>query len=221
MPQTSLVSGVLYAFDVSAYTCSVQPDGALTTFLKDVPVSKHLAPSLLPDGARVSLLLFDDNNPLDGMVVGVTTSQPRTPSCRVYRSTPQSIPTGAQTLLSFSAARHDTMASIQPMWTASDPSRVTLAAPGVYIAAACVEFAANASGVRVAALFDTLSNQFIAVEERNAVNGDTTDITCASGPFYAPSASSFQVFVYQSSGAPLDVNADAAHTAELAVALIG
>src|SRR5579859_8123083 len=97
MPDAIVTAGTLFNFDPASYTCSVQPDGALTTFLKGVPVSRQLLPSLLPNGARVSLLLFDENNPSDGLVVGVTTTNLRVPSCRVYRATPQSIPSGTQT----------------------------------------------------------------------------------------------------------------------------
>src|SRR5579884_3231514 len=109
MPEPLVTTGTLYNFDAGSYTCSVQPDGALTTFLKNVPVSRQLTPSLLPNGARVSLLLFDENNPSDAMVVGVTTSNLRLPSCRLYRGSAQTIPNASQTPLSFTAARHDTM----------------------------------------------------------------------------------------------------------------
>ncbi|MBV8083829.1 MAG: hypothetical protein JO247_03345 [Chloroflexi bacterium] len=220
MAEIAVTAGTLYNFDAGTYTCSVQPDGALSTFLKSVPVSKHLSPALLPNGARVSLLLFDDSNPADGMVVGVTTPSLRMPSCRVYATAPQTIPNAAQTALTFSAVRHDTMSGSAPMWSASDPTHVVLRTPGVYVATACVEFAANATGQRVVGLYDTLSNQFIAIDERQAVSGDTTDITVSSGPFYVPAASSFQVYAYQNSGAALAVNAGAAYSPELSVALI-
>ncbi|HLG73656.1 MAG TPA: hypothetical protein VK009_24830 [Chloroflexota bacterium] len=221
MPEPLVTTGTLYNFDAGSYTCSVQPDGALTTFLKNVPVSRQLTPSLLPNGARVSLLLFDENNPSDAMVVGVTTANLRAPSCRVYRSSAQSIPNASQTALSFSSVRHDTMAGISPMWSAADPTHAIVRTPGLYVATACVEFDTNATGQRVVALFDTLSNQFIAVDERNAVSGDTTDMTVSSGPFYLPAASSFQVLVYQNCGAALNVNAGAAYSPELSVAMIG
>jgi hypothetical protein len=220
MAEIAVTTGTLYNFDSGAYTCSVQPDGALSTFLKGVPVSKHLSPALLPNGARVSLLLFDDSNPADGMVVGVTTPNLRMPSCRVYGTAAQSIPSGAQTAVAFGAVRHDTMSGINPMWSPGDPTHVILRTPGVYIATAGVEFAANATGQRVAGLYDTLSNQFIAIDERTAVNGDTTDISVSSGPFYVPAASSFQLYVYQNSGAALNVNAGPAFSPELSVALI-
>lgn len=221
MPDSLVTTGTLYNFDAASYTCSVQPDGALTTFLKGVPVSRQLMPSLLPNGARVSLLLFDENNPADGMVVGVTTPNLRLPSCRVYRSSAQSIPNASQTTLSFSNVRHDTLAGISPMWAASDPTRVVIATPGLYLASVCVEFDGNATGERAVALFDTASNQFFAVEERGAVAGDSTDVTCSSGPFYVAAASSFQVYVYQNSGAALNVNAVPAYSPELSVAMIG
>jgi hypothetical protein len=221
MPDFLVTTGTLYGFDPSSYTCAVQPDGAPTTFLHGVPVSHQLMPSLLPDGARVSLLLFDENNPSDGMIVGVTTPNLRLPSCRVYRSSAQSIASGSQSALSFSAVRHDTMSGSNPMWTAGDPTHVILRTPGLYIATACVEFAASGSGERTVAILDTASNQLIAVEERNAVAGDSTDISCAAGPFYVAAASSFQVLVYQTSGAALNVNATPAYTPEFAVAMIG
>ncbi|HEY8693320.1 MAG TPA: hypothetical protein VIR57_11330 [Chloroflexota bacterium] len=221
MPDFAVTTGTVYNFDAPSYTCSVQPDGALTTFLKGVPVSRQIMPSLLPNGARVSLLVFDDNNPTDAMVVGVTTPNLRLPSCRVYRTSAQSIPNGNQTVLSFTTARHDTMSAINPMWTVGDPTHLIVRTPGIYIATACVEFAANGAGERTVAIFDTASNQFFAIEERVPVGADSTDITCSSGPFYVPAASSLQVYVFQNSGAALNVNASAAYTPQLSVAMIG
>ena len=186
MPEFEVAAGTLYNFDAASYSCSVQPDGALTTFLKGVPVSRQLMPSLLPNGARVSLLLFDENNPADGMVVGVTTPNLRLPSCRVYRSSAQSIASGAQTAISFTNARHDSMAGINPMWAGGDPTHVLVRTPGIYIATAGVEFATNNTGERTVGILDTASNQFIAIEERNAVAGDSTAergvITTPAGP---------------------------------------
>ncbi len=219
--QTVVTTGTLYHFDPAAYTGSVQPDGALSTFLKGVPVSRQIMPSLLGDGARVSLLLFDDNNPADSMVVGVTSPNLRVPSCRVYRASPQSIPNGAQTALSFSAVRHDSLAPTAPMWTLADPTHVIVRGPGLYVATACVEFDANAAGERTVAIFDTASSQFFAVEERGAVSGDTTDVTCGTGPFYLPAATSLQVLVFQTSGGALNVNAAPAYSPEFSVAMIG
>lgn len=221
MPEFTVTTGTIYNFDAPSYTCSVQPDGALTTFLKGVPVSRQIMPSLLPNGARASLLVFDDNNPADAMVVGVTTANLRLPSCRVYRSSAQTIPNNSQTVLSFTTARHDTMSTIAAMWTAGDPTHVMVRTPGIYIATACVEFAANSTGERTVAIFDTASNQYFAIEERTPVSGDSTDITCSSGPFYVPAASSFQVYVFQNSGGALNVDASAAYTPEFSVAMIG
>jgi len=221
MADPLITGGTLYGFDAASYTCSVQPDGALTTFLKGVPVSRQIMPSLLADGARVSVLVFDEHNGQDAMVVGVTSANQRAPSCRVYAGAPQSIPNGAQTAIIFSSVRHDTMAGIEPMWTASDPTKVVLRTPGLYVATACVEFEANNSGERTAGIFDTASNQFIAIEEVAAVQGDSTDITCSSGPFLVTAPSSFQLFVFQNSGVALNVNASPAYSPELAVAMIG
>jgi hypothetical protein len=222
VPNTDVFIGTLYSFSSASYTASVQPDGALTTFLKNVPVSRQLLPSLLQDGTRVAVLMFDENNQADAMVVGVTSTAFRSPSCRVYRNAAQSIPSGDQTAVSFTTVRHDTMAPNNgPMWAAGDPTHIVIRHPGIYIATACIEFAANAAGLRAAAIFDTLSNQFIAITEIPAVNGDTTDITCSSGPFEVPAASSFQLFVIQTSGGALNLNASPAFSPELSVALVG
>ena len=221
MPNTDVFIGTLYSFSDASYTASIQPDGALTTFLKNVPISRQLMPSLLQDGARVAVLMFDENNQADAMVVGVTSSAGRTPSCRVYRNAVQSIPSGDQTAVSFTTVRHDTLAPTTHMWAAGDPTHVVIAHPGIYIATACVEFAVNAVGLRAVALFDTTSNLFIAITEVGAVNGDTTDLTCSSGPFNVPAASSFQLFVIQTSGGALNLNASPAFSPELSVALVG
>jgi len=59
------------------------------------------------------------------------------------------------------------------------------------------------------------------VNWRNAVAGDSTDITCSAGPFYVPATSSFQVLVFQNSGAALNVTASPAYSPEFSVAMIG
>jgi len=50
--------------------------------------------------------------------------------------------------------------------------------PGLYVAWASVEFAANATRERTIGILDTLSDEIIALEEISAVNGDTTTIQC-------------------------------------------
>ena len=221
MPNTDVLIGTLYSFSDASYTASVQPDGALTTFLKNVPVSRQLMPSLLQDGTRVAVVMFDENNQADAMVVGITSTAFRSPSCRVYRNAVQSIPNATPTAVSFTSVRHDTLAPKTPMWATGDPTHVILAHPGVYIVTACIEFDVNAAGLRAAAILDTLSNQFIALTEIPAVTGDTTDFTCSSGPFEVPAASSLQLQVIQTSGGALNLNASPAFSPELSVALVG
>ena len=221
MPTETLTVGTAYNFNASSWTCDVQPDGALTAFLHGVPVSRQIMPSLLPNGARVALVVFDDNNPADAMVVGVTTTNLRLPSCRVYRNAAQSIPTGVQTLISFTTLRHDTMSAINPMWSLATPTDVIVRTPGIYLVNAGVEFATNASGERTVALFDVTANQFIAIDERAPVASDTTDVTVSGGPYLVAAATSFQLYVFQNSGAPLNVDAISAYSPELSVAMIG
>ena len=61
----------LKSFDAVTCKAALQLDGSLATYLRDVPVSRGLPAAELTAGRTVALLLFDGNDPADGMVVGV------------------------------------------------------------------------------------------------------------------------------------------------------
>lgn len=71
------------------------------------------------------------------------------PTCRVYRTTDQSIPNNTQTAITFDAERHDTDGLHS---TVSNTGRVTITTAGVYQLTGSAHFAGNATGYRELAI---------------------------------------------------------------------
>jgi len=218
-------TATIISFDPTTYTAAIQPDNSITGSMKNVPVSRHLSPALLAYGARVAMIQSEFHSSSDALIVGVVASgtpigaNPNTASARVYNNAAISIPNAAQTLLTFNTRRFDTLGAI---WSASDPGKLHINNPGLYVAWANVEFASNPNGSdRTVGILDVATNQFIAIEERSPVNGDSTNITVSSGPWLVTNPTSFQFFVFQNSGAVLSINLDAGNSPEFAVYQIG
>ena len=216
-------SGTLQAFYLATYTADVTLDGSFTTVLHNAPVSRHLSAGLLTAGARVAVLALDVNNPGDCWIVGVLapSSSPNTVACRVFRSSAQSVPNASQQPIAFDTRDWEFSNHSPAMWVAGDPTHLTLYNPGLYLAFANVEFAANNTGERTAAIINTTPNQLIGVTELPAVQGDSTDVIVASGPFLVTAQTSLQLLVYQTSGAALNVNSTRDYTPYLSVCQIG
>ena len=68
-----ILKGTLRTFDGVAYTATVQVEGSQGVWIHDVPVSRGLAAGEMLVGRKVSLLLFDDSNPKDGVISAVYT----------------------------------------------------------------------------------------------------------------------------------------------------
>jgi len=226
MTDLDIDTGTLQSFDPATYTANVQPDGSLVTFLRGIPVSRHLLTGLLMPNAKVQLLSLDINNPQDTWVIGVQASgsplgiTPNTVACRVFRSSNQSIPNNAQTAISFDTLDIDTGggAGGQPaMWVVGDPTHITLRIPGLYSAFANVEFDTNANGERTIGILNTAPNKFIGIGELPPVNGDSTNIFAVTGPFQVTVQTSLQLFVYQNSGGALNVDTSRDYTPFMSV----
>lgn len=59
------------AFDGGAYTATVQVQGSVSIWLRDVAVARNIASGEVTAGRKCAVLLFDEPNPKDAVVVAV------------------------------------------------------------------------------------------------------------------------------------------------------
>jgi len=140
--------------------------------------------------------------------------QSNVPSCRVYRSTAQSIPNGALTTISFDAERWDTDNIHDP---AVNPTRLTCRTAGKYLVVVSVEFAGNATGNRQIAF--QVNGSAYSGFQRTAGDSAANELTTAAvldlvvGDYV-------EVVVSQTSGAALNAQS-AGYAPEVAMTYIG
>ena len=68
-----ILKATLRAWDGVSYTADVQVEGSQGVWIHDMPVSRGIAAGEMVVGRKVSLLLFDESNPHDGVVSSVYT----------------------------------------------------------------------------------------------------------------------------------------------------
>ena len=129
---------------------------------------------------------------------------------RVYRSTNQSIPTGTLTAITFDATRYDT----DGLWAAGTPTRLTCTRPGIYLACGGVRFAANGTGGRAVQI--GVNGTAYGSSFGPPIAGDATDVQ-ATTVVQVAVGDYVEVFVYQTSGAALDVVRAGAWSPEFAL----
>lgn len=125
------------------------------------------------------------------------------PRVRVYNSANISIPNGTLTALTFNSERFDsdTMHS-----TAANTGRITFTTAGGYDVGCGVAFAANATGQRDCSIRLNGTTP-IAYDARAAAPATVDTVFCIS-TFYEFAAGDFiEVYVFQNSGAALNVRA--------------
>lgn len=142
--------------------------------------------------------------------------QANVPTCRVYRTTAQSIPNIAWTALSFDAERWDTDTLHD---NATNPSYLTCRTAGKYLVTFTAGFALNATGVR-GYCFRVNGGSLQGVAMANAMSGNahyggsTLIVDLAVGDFV-------ECLVYQSSGGALTIDPAAMYSPEAQIAYIG
>ena len=126
---------------------------------------------------------------------------------RVYRSTAQTITTGTTgTVLTFDAERWDTGGVHS---TVSNTGRLTATRAGVYVIGLGVEWAANATGVRIATIRLNAAGTPLAGDER-AASGASTVVQQNIVTLYRLAAGEYvYATVAQTSGGDLDVQRNA------------
>jgi hypothetical protein len=65
--------GTVKAFDSTPYTATVQIQGSVSIWLRDVPVARNIAAGEMVAGRKCAVLFFDEANPQDAVVVAVYT----------------------------------------------------------------------------------------------------------------------------------------------------
>jgi len=135
-------------------------------------------------GERCDLTLWSDKislgygfYPTFDVVNGGYVIQSTAISCRVTRSTDQSISSGAWTAISFSSATWDDRpSSLSPQWSSGTPTRLTCRADGLYLITGHLSFAGNATGRRVARIFLNGSTE-IALQSHPASSTNPVHLT--------------------------------------------
>lgn len=132
------------------------------------------------------------------------------PRFRVYNSLAEAIPNAAFTAATFDSERFDTNGMHS---TSVNTGRATCQTAGAYLLGGGVEWAANATGVRAAALRIN-GTTFIGTEAHmTRTDGGTAGSSTVT--LYALAATDYvELLVYQSSGGSLNVNAASNYSPE-------
>jgi len=69
--RSTIVPGILKAFDSVSYKATVQVIGSLSYYLESVAVARSIASAEMVVGRKVGVILFDPGNPADAVVAFV------------------------------------------------------------------------------------------------------------------------------------------------------
>ena len=121
--------------------------------------------------------------------------------CSVNRDAPMSVPNNADTAIVWDAETSDAAAMHDP---STNPSRITIPGPGIWLVSAVVRFATNATGYRrIRLATDGAASSYLI---DNNVGSAATDIWLNfAWPVYASAAHYYEVLAFQNSGGALNV----------------
>jgi hypothetical protein len=145
---------------------------------------------------------------MNSQVRDVATFLLNPPTCAVYHSTDQAVPSGSDTPLDFDTERWDT----DGIHTGGSPSQLVLSTDGVWEVHACIEFAAASGGHR--RLQIELDGLPIVRTKDIATSGTETQPLSVSTIVKVTAGQVLECVVYQSSGSPLNVLAISAVSPE-------
>lgn len=135
---------------------------------------------------------------------------PFVPQVRVFNNANLSIPNGAVTALTFNSERYDNGALHS---TSVNSGRLTIPITGLYSIGCCVEFAANATGIR-SVLIRYLGTTTIGSSDTNATSAGATIVQAFSESQFI-AGDWVDVAVFQNSGGALNVQSTSAYSPEL------
>lgn len=133
------------------------------------------------------------------------------PSCRVYKSSAQSITTGTNTAITFDSERFDNGGMHS---TSVNTSRITIptGGGGIYLIGGAISWAANATGVRYVSVYLN-GTTHLGISEDTSVTA--TDHYMTVSTLYALSAGDYvELVVQQSSGGNLNIQSVSAYSPE-------
>lgn len=144
-----------------------------------------------------------------------TRERKRNIGSRVYRSTSQTLTTGAPAAISFDTERYD----LGGFWVVGSPTRLTVPVTGRYLITACAAFASNATGVRNIDL-RIGGATVIGSQLQVAASGIITIVSVAT--VYEIAASDYvEMICFQNSLGNLNVNSTGNYTPEMAIDYLG
>ena len=169
---------------------------SLTVTSFNFPANSTLTNVNVTGGSTLASLSVSGGSTLADLVV----VQPP-PTAIVSNATNINVASGSTTRLTFTAQTFVSPAGLHS--TSANPSRVTLASSGVWLAVASITWGANSSGDRTLRL---LVNGTAFVSERiPPVNGDFTQQTVSGLAYVTDTASYLEAEVIQDSGSTLSV----------------
>lgn len=124
-------------------------------------------------------------------------------AARVYNNASIAVGNATATALTFNSERRDD-GSIHSTSVSTD--RLTPPVTGWYLIFACVEFAGNATGFRTISFRVGATPDIYGAEQAAAVSGSDTIIGSSCLVHLTATTDYVRLFVYQTSGGPLNVN---------------
>lgn len=139
------------------------------------------------------------------------------PSCRVYRTTLQTLTTATDTVILLDAERYDTdnMHS-----TVSNTGRITFNTAGIYVVAAHLAYTGNATGVRVLTIRLNGATSLASYIGPPSAGGVDTCLSVSTVYKFA-AADYIEMIGHQTSGANLDTRVALQNSQEFAATWIG
>jgi hypothetical protein len=210
------ITGTLTASGAATLSSTLSLTGALTLG-SYISLPEISAPSAATDKA---LLYAADANSRTNLYARMSDAiRPVTlgQAARVYNNANISINNATATALTFNSERFDN----DSIHDTTNTGRLTCRTPGIYLITACVRFAANTTGDRIAYLRLNGSTQLASVSARAAASS-SRPLDLVVTAIYSLVANDYvEVVVYQDSGAALNVLYAAAVSPEFAMCRIG
>jgi hypothetical protein len=153
-------------------------------------------------------------------VVLVSAQSASSDAARLYKSASQSLPSGAETVLTFDREEYNTLGSSLHS-TTTNPSRINCVRAGRYLVTALVVFDPSATGVRYVAIHKNGSlNGLGSYQQANQVGGNSTGLPGTWILDLVP-GDYVEIAAYQDSGGPLNAFGDTPVHTSVCVAYLG
>lgn len=135
------------------------------------------------------------------------------PSVRVYNSGAITATTSVSKTLTFDSERYDRWSMHD---TSSNSERLVCPTRGIYLVKLTVQFAANATGTRIAQIFANNGGAATSIARQTIIPGSAASAVgmCVSADWLMDKGDWFEARVFQTSGGDLDIEAAGNYTPE-------